>query len=125
MLCGSCARKRVFVFEQPALPVQPPGIALEVAIARDHPVARHHDRDGIRADGRSDVERRPRILEAEPLGAHALERYFCGALDVIDSLPTATAGSDLQRQVWAALRRIPAGSTTTYGRLRPRYKCAL
>src|ERR1700687_3444340 len=31
--------------------------------------------------------------------------------------PAATAGSALQRQVWAALRRIPAGTTTTYGKL--------
>jgi len=49
--------------------------------------------------------------------AHALANYFSGELSAIDSLPTATAGSDLQRKVWAALRRIPAGTTTTYGKL--------
>jgi methylated-DNA-[protein]-cysteine S-methyltransferase len=49
--------------------------------------------------------------------AQAIGRYFSGELSAIDSLPTATAGSDLQRKVWAALRRIPAGATTTYGKL--------
>jgi methylated-DNA-[protein]-cysteine S-methyltransferase len=49
--------------------------------------------------------------------AKALARYFSGELDALDALPTATAGSHLQRQVWAALRRIPAGTTTTYGKL--------
>jgi methylated-DNA-[protein]-cysteine S-methyltransferase len=47
----------------------------------------------------------------------AIARYFSGELDALDALPTATAGSDLQRQVWTALRRIPAGTTTTYGKL--------
>lgn len=47
----------------------------------------------------------------------ALVRYFAGELEALNELPTQTAGSDLQRRVWAALRRIPAGSTTTYGKL--------
>jgi len=49
--------------------------------------------------------------------AQAVGRYFSGELDAIETLPTATAGSDLQRRVWAALRRIPPGTTTTYGKL--------
>lgn len=49
--------------------------------------------------------------------ADALARYFGGELEALNSLRTATAGSQLQRQVWAALRRIPAGTTTTYGKL--------
>ena len=49
--------------------------------------------------------------------AGAIASYFAGHLDALDALPTATAGSGLQRQVWAALRRIPAGTTTTYGKL--------
>ncbi len=47
----------------------------------------------------------------------ALARYFSGKLDALDGLATQTAGTDLQRQVWAALRLIPAGSTTSYGKL--------
>jgi len=33
------------------------------------------------------------------------------------SLPLARRGTDFQRRVWAALRRIPAGRTMTYGEL--------
>ena len=47
----------------------------------------------------------------------ALEAYFDGALNAIDNLPTATNGTDLQRAVWEALRRIPAGHTVSYGAL--------
>ena len=47
--------------------------------------------------------------------AAALERYFSGELEALDGIATATAGSELQRRVWTALRRIPAGETTNYG----------
>lgn len=49
--------------------------------------------------------------------ADALARYFDGELEALNALRTATSGSELQRRVWAALRRIPAGTTTTYGKL--------
>jgi methylated-DNA-[protein]-cysteine S-methyltransferase len=49
--------------------------------------------------------------------ADALTRYFDGELDAVDALQTQTAGTELQRRVWVALRRIPAGTTTTYGKL--------
>jgi methylated-DNA-[protein]-cysteine S-methyltransferase len=49
--------------------------------------------------------------------ASALDRYFAGELDALQALRTQAAGSELQRQVWAALRRIPVGTTTTYGKL--------
>lgn len=49
--------------------------------------------------------------------ADALDRYFGGQLQALDGLRTATAGSELQRQVWARLRAIPAGTTSTYGQL--------
>ena len=47
----------------------------------------------------------------------ALDRYFAGDLAALDAIPIATAGTDFQRSVWAALRRIPAGSTQGYGAL--------
>jgi methylated-DNA-[protein]-cysteine S-methyltransferase len=47
----------------------------------------------------------------------ALAAYFDGALDALCALPCATAGTAFQRQVWAALRTIPAGSTQSYGTL--------
>jgi len=46
-----------------------------------------------------------------------LEAYFEGEMDAIAALPTATNGTDFQRTVWAALRRIPVGRTITYGEL--------
>lgn len=46
-----------------------------------------------------------------------MARYFDGELQALDGLRTATAGSELQRRVWAALRHIPAGTTTSYGKL--------
>lgn len=47
----------------------------------------------------------------------ALEAYFDGALSAIDALDVETGGSVFQREVWAALRAIPVGATTSYGRL--------
>lgn len=49
--------------------------------------------------------------------ADGLARYFSGELDALAALPTATAGSDLQQRVWAALARIPVGTATAYGKL--------
>jgi O-6-methylguanine DNA methyltransferase len=46
-----------------------------------------------------------------------LEAYFAGDLAAIDAIPAAPAGSDFQRAVWALLRTIPVGTTTTYGAL--------
>jgi methylated-DNA-[protein]-cysteine S-methyltransferase len=60
-----------------------------------------------------------RLLETRrvsPAG-RALRAYFEGALDALDTLPTATSGTPFQRAVWDALRRIPLGQTTSYGRL--------
>jgi methylated-DNA-[protein]-cysteine S-methyltransferase len=46
-----------------------------------------------------------------------LEAYFAGDLAVLDQVPVRTAGTAFQRSVWAALRTIPPGTTTSYGRL--------
>ena len=42
-----------------------------------------------------------------------LEEYFNGERTTFD-LPLAPVGTDFQLQVWAALRAIPYGTTTTY-----------
>jgi methylated-DNA-[protein]-cysteine S-methyltransferase len=47
----------------------------------------------------------------------ALGAFFAGDVDAIASVPVSTGGTDFQRRVWAALRRIPAGTTRTYGEL--------
>jgi methylated-DNA-[protein]-cysteine S-methyltransferase len=51
-----------------------------------------------------------------------LTNYFDGDLTAIDSIPVALRGSDFQRAVWAALREIPLGTTTTYGALAKRLR---
>jgi methylated-DNA-[protein]-cysteine S-methyltransferase len=48
---------------------------------------------------------------------HALGAYFAGDFDAIAALATETNGTPFQRSVWAALRRIPAGRTISYGAL--------
>ena len=50
----------------------------------------------------------------------ALESYFAGELGAIDRVPVETGGTPFQREVWAALRRIPAGDTLSYGALAAR-----
>lgn len=73
------------------------------------------------------AENEPRLrrLLREPLASgraprpvrESLEAYFAGRLGALDPVATRTAGTDFQRCVWAALRRIPAGATTTYAAL--------
>jgi len=45
-----------------------------------------------------------------------LDAYFYGKNPVVD-FPLAPRGTEFQRAVWAALREIPYGQTTTYGAL--------
>lgn len=47
----------------------------------------------------------------------AVEAYFDGDAHALDGLATRTGGTDFQRQVWAALKTIPAGQTRSYAQL--------
>jgi methylated-DNA-[protein]-cysteine S-methyltransferase len=47
----------------------------------------------------------------------ALDRYFAGDVPALDAIPVRATGSPFQQQVWDALRRIPAGETTSYAQL--------
>jgi len=92
------------------------------------------DGDGVlRALDFSDFEERLHRLLARHYGQYvlsegaapaaiitALDAYFGGDLAALDTLPVATAGSEFQRRVWAALRTIPAGETCGYGALAAR-----
>jgi methylated-DNA-[protein]-cysteine S-methyltransferase len=54
----------------------------------------------------------------DPLGfSSRMRAYLSGDLTAIESIPVRTDGSPFHRRVWAALRAIPAGTTTTYGAL--------
>lgn len=52
--------------------------------------------------------------------SRAFAAYFSGDTDALDALPVATGGSAFQREVWAALRQIPRGTTVSYGELATR-----
>ncbi|WP_318363060.1 methylated-DNA--[protein]-cysteine S-methyltransferase [Enterobacter sp.] len=59
-----------------------------------------------------------RVSASNPGGlSQKLRDYFAGDLDVIDTLPTETAGTPFQREVWKALRAIPCGQVMHYGQL--------
>ena len=47
----------------------------------------------------------------------AVAAYFAGDAAALDGLVVKTGGTDFQREVWAALRAIPAGETRSYGQL--------
>ncbi len=61
------------------------------------------------------IERR---AGATPDPAEAgLRAYFDGNIAALDGIRTDAGGSEFQREVWAALRRIPGGRTTSYSAL--------
>lgn len=57
-----------------------------------------------------------RVPDALPAAREQLAAYFDAALTAFD-LPLAPYGTPFRRRVWSALREIPYGATTTYGRL--------
>ena len=61
------------------------------------------------------VELRP---ATDPFGlSHRIRAYLAGDLGATDDIAVETGGTLFERQVWAALRRIPTGSTVSYGGL--------
>lgn len=76
------------------------------------------------ADLRARLDRTLAVLYGEPklqtraVAAsirEALLAYLEGKLDAIDSIPVETGGTAFQRSVWEGLRRIPVGTTMSYG----------
>jgi methylated-DNA-[protein]-cysteine S-methyltransferase len=56
--------------------------------------------------------------QRDPFGLTTrLAAYFEGDISIIDDIPTTAAGTAFQREVWRALRNIPAGQTISYGEL--------
>lgn len=72
-----------------------------------------------RLTGGAQAEVEVRVEEAaDPAGAAtALARYFSGELEAIRAVEVDPAGTAFQKRVWAALRRIPAGTTISYADL--------
>jgi methylated-DNA-[protein]-cysteine S-methyltransferase len=50
----------------------------------------------------------------------SMKSYFAGELASLDALPTQTAGTSFQREVWSSLRKIACGTTVSYGELAQR-----
>lgn len=88
------------------------------------------EQERLRALGWADLEERLRRqltshygeldLRRGPTSASirdSLHAYLEGKLDAIDTIPVETGGTAFQRAVWAELRRIPAGTTMSYGEL--------
>ena len=56
--------------------------------------------------------------KANPFGlGKTLARYFDGDVAALDEIATDAQGTDFQRACWKRLRKIPVGTTTTYGAL--------
>ena len=55
---------------------------------------------------------------SDPQGfAPRLRGYFEGDVRALDAIPVDTGGTAFQQRVWKALRRIRAGTTSSYGEL--------
>jgi methylated-DNA-[protein]-cysteine S-methyltransferase len=46
-----------------------------------------------------------------------LNAYFAGEFSTLDRIEVETGGTPFQRKLWAALRTIPSGQTSSYGAL--------
>ncbi|OGB25307.1 MAG: cysteine methyltransferase [Burkholderiales bacterium RIFCSPLOWO2_02_FULL_57_36] len=56
--------------------------------------------------------------ERNPAGlSTTIDRYMNGDLQAIAAMPVQTGGTAFQKEVWAALRGIPLGTTISYGTL--------
>lgn len=61
------------------------------------------------------------VEQANPFGlSDRVRRYFAGDLQVIEGIETDGGGTGFQRRVWAELKRIPCGTTISYGELAAR-----
>ena len=67
-----------------------------------------------------DIQRRFRDCDVQfvpnPFGfSDRLRAYFAGDVAAIEDIPTEAEGSPFELRVWAELRRIPCGTTASYG----------
>ena len=79
----------------------------------DDLVGLYFDEDPLAAKMRADSARDDRRLRP---AIEQLEEYFAGARTRFD-LSIVPPGTAFQKKVWAALVRIPFGTTATYGEI--------
>ena len=85
------------------------GLTLDGGHAMEHPVAKHLARHLGAFTTRA-------VPDAAGAGSR-LARYFAGEPAALDEQPVRLLGTAFQRDVWTALRAIPAGETRSYGTL--------
>jgi len=60
----------------------------------------------------------PHREQRDTFGVHdVVAAYFAGDIDALDTLTVGAHGTAFQHEVWDQLRRIPAGTTISYGEL--------
>ena len=59
----------------------------------------------------------PRARQPLPATESVLRRYFDGDLAALDTVAVDLNGTEFQKEVWQALRRIPHGTTISYAEL--------
>ena len=85
------------------------GLTLDGGHGAAHPLERHL----ARYLGGTTTRRAPDAAG----GAARLARYFGGDLRALGQQPVRLLGTEFQREVWSALRAIPAGETRSYATL--------
>jgi methylated-DNA-[protein]-cysteine S-methyltransferase len=71
--------------------------------------------EGARSAGQKPAS--PVAAEIMKKAESALSRYFAGDPKALENVPVDAAGTEFQRSVWEALRRIPSGQTRSYGEI--------
>jgi O-6-methylguanine DNA methyltransferase len=60
----------------------------------------------------------PQPAHRDPFGVHdVLVEYFAGDVGALDSLTVGARGTAFQHAVWDQLRKIPVGTTISYGEM--------
>jgi methylated-DNA-[protein]-cysteine S-methyltransferase len=77
---------------------------------------------GTHHPAEADLERRFGARAVQDAGdaldlQNRFRAYVAGDLAALDTIPVETGGTPFQRAVWAALRRIPPGTTCSYAEL--------
>ena len=106
---------RVHTFESPIGPLTAAERAGRLCLL-------HFGADGADVDRMFDRWYRgePRNRQPLPEVGAVLTRYFAGETTAIDEIAVELNGTPFQKTVWAALRRIPCGTTISYGELAKR-----
>lgn len=66
-------------------------------------------------DPERDPQPSPEVPDPIREAAEALDAYFAGTADALDTVPVdLSGGTSFQQDVWHALRAVPAGETRSY-----------